>query len=175
VSPVSTLWHCAGPLLYGFHVAPLERGRWNPRKRYGLQPCARAGWRRDIGPVERVSSVTSGPVWPSPPLCHHPGHCSTIPDAVGARDDKTPPHPLLYVLLPPMSCTLESAYGWQPNEEFPHSHPQSRSWTGTGLATTPGGSKIRQDDHQLHSAVHHTAIRSFRTVRHDCKLPPLGL
>jgi hypothetical protein len=66
-------------LPYGLHVAPLERGRWNPRKRYGRQPCTRAGRRRDDRPVERVYSVTYGPVQPSPQLCHHPGHCSTIP------------------------------------------------------------------------------------------------
>jgi hypothetical protein len=43
----------------------------------------------------------------------------------------------------------------------PHSHPRSRSWAGTGLATTPAGSGIRQDDQQLHHIVHHTAICSL--------------
>jgi hypothetical protein len=98
------------PLPYGLHAAPLERGRRNPRKRYGRLPRACAGQRRDIRPAKRVSSVTSGPVRPSLPLCYHPWHCSAIPDVVGARDDKTSPHPLLCVLRPLISCTLESAY-----------------------------------------------------------------
>jgi hypothetical protein len=49
----------------------------------------RTGRRRDVGPVRHVFSVTIGPVRPSPPLRHHPEHCSTIPDAVGTQDDKT--------------------------------------------------------------------------------------
>jgi hypothetical protein len=105
------------PLLYGLHVAPLERGRRNPQKRYGRQPYTRVGRCRDIRPVEHVSSVTSGPVRPSPPLCYHPGHCSTIPGTVGARDKKTLPHPLLCILRPSVSCTLESAYGRRPIRE----------------------------------------------------------
>jgi hypothetical protein len=64
---------------------------------------ARVGQRRDIRPVERVSSVTSDPVRISPPLCHHPGHCSTIPGAVGGRDDETSPRPLMCILRPSVS------------------------------------------------------------------------
>jgi hypothetical protein len=115
------------PLRYGLHVAPLERRRRNPQKRYGRLPRAHAGQRRDIKPMERISPVTSGPVRPSPPLCYHPGHCSTIPGAVGAPDDKTSPHPLLYILRPSVSCTLESAYRRRPNGKLPHSHPRRRS------------------------------------------------
>jgi hypothetical protein len=87
-----TLCH---PLLYGLHVAPLERGRRNPRKSYGRLPCARSGQCCDIRPVERVSSVTFGTVRPSPPLCCHPGHCNAVPGAVGAQDDEKSPCPLL--------------------------------------------------------------------------------
>jgi hypothetical protein len=47
---------------------------------------------------------------PSPLLCHHPGHYSTIPGAVGARDDKTSPRPLLCDLQPSVSLTLELTY-----------------------------------------------------------------
>jgi hypothetical protein len=150
-----TLCH---PLLYGLHVAPLERGRRNPRKRYGRQPRTHAGRHRDVRLVERVFSVTSGPVRPSPPLCHHPGHCSTIPGAVGARDDKTSPRPLLCILRPSVRCTLESTYGRRPNRKLPHSHPRSRSWADTKLATTPDRSKIRQDDHRLNGTVRYAAI-----------------
>jgi hypothetical protein len=48
---------------------------------------------------------------PSPPLHHHPEHCSTIPGAVGAQNDKTSPYPLLRVLQPSLSPTLELTYG----------------------------------------------------------------
>jgi hypothetical protein len=148
------------PLPYGLHVAPLERGRRNPRKGYGRQPLTRAGRHRDAGPVERVSSVTSGPVRPSPPLCHHPGHCSTIPDVVEARDDETPPHPLLCILRPSVSRALESAYGRRPNGKLPRYYPRSRSWKSTGLTTTPAESKTRQDNRQCCDIVRHAAICS---------------
>jgi hypothetical protein len=92
----------------------------NPDRR---RPCPRAERHRDIEPAERVSSVTSGPVQPSPPLCHHPGPYSTIPDAVGTQDDKTSPHPLLCILRPSVSRTPESAYGRRPNRKLPHDHP----------------------------------------------------
>jgi hypothetical protein len=82
-------------LSYDLHVAPLEGGRRNPRKRYGCLPRARAGRCRDIKPAGHVFSVTSAPVRPSPPLCRHPGHCSAIPGTVGLRDGETSPHPLL--------------------------------------------------------------------------------
>jgi hypothetical protein len=60
-----------------------------------------------------------------------------------------------------MSRTLEPAYGRQPNGKLPHGHPRSRSWAGTGLATTHDTGEIRQDDHQLHGVVHHTVICSL--------------
>jgi hypothetical protein len=83
--------------------------------------------RHDVGPVRRVSSVTIGPVRPSPLSQHHPGHCSAISDVVGARGDTTPPRPLLWPLGPPVSCTLESAYGRQSNGKLLRCHPRSRS------------------------------------------------
>jgi hypothetical protein len=148
------------PLSYGLHVAPLERGRWNPRKRYGRQPRTGAGRRRDVGPVEHVSSFTSGPVQPSPPLCHHPGHCSTIPGVVEARDDETPPRSLLFIPQRFTSRALESSYERRRNGNLPHSYPRSRSWTSTGLTMTPVGSKILQDNHQSCDTVRHAAICS---------------
>jgi hypothetical protein len=89
---------------------------------------------------------------------------------VRVRDDKTPIRLLLCTLRPPVSRTLESAYGRRPNGKSPHSHPRSRSWAGTGLATTLGVNKIRQD------AINSTTLYTvpphvIRTVRHDCKLP----
>jgi hypothetical protein len=83
------------PLPYRLHIVPLKRGRWNPRKAYSHLLRTRLGRRRDVRLARRVSSVTSGPVRPSPPLCHHLGHCSIIPGTVEARDDGTPPHPPL--------------------------------------------------------------------------------
>jgi hypothetical protein len=85
-------------------------------------------------------------VRPSPLLCCHPGHCSTIPGAVGAWDNKTPPRPLLYDRWPFVSRTLESAYGQRSNEKLPHGHPQTRSGADTGLTTTHGRGEIRPDD-----------------------------
>jgi hypothetical protein len=85
-----TLCH---PLPYGLRTAPLETRRRNPREGYGRLPRARTGRRRDVRPVERVSSVTVNLVRPSPPLCHHPEHCSAIPGAVGTQGNRTSPHP----------------------------------------------------------------------------------
>jgi hypothetical protein len=139
----------------------LERGRRSPRKGYGHLSRAHAGQHRDVKPVERVSSVTVGSVQPFPSLCHHPVRCSTIPDAVGTRDDKTSPRPLLCILRSSVSCTLESAYERRPNGKLPRSHPRSRAWAATGLAMTPDGNKIRQDGYLLHGTVHHSATRSL--------------
>jgi hypothetical protein len=149
------------PLPYGLHAEPLKRGRWNPRKGYGSPPRARTGRRRDVGPVERVSSVTVGPVRPSPPLYHHFEHFNDIPGVVGAQDDKTLPHPLLCNLQPSVSPTLELTHGHRPNRRLPHHYHPNHSWTGTGLATTPARSEIRQDDQQLHVTARHTAICSL--------------
>jgi hypothetical protein len=107
--------------------------------------------------VERVPFANSGPVRPSPPLYCHPEHCSTILDAMGAWDDKILPRPLLCVRWPSVGRTLELAYGRRPDEKLPHGHPRSRSWAGTGLATTYG----RGEDRQLRGVVQHTAICSL--------------
>jgi hypothetical protein len=85
----------------------------------------------------RVFSVTIGPVWPSPPLRHHPEHYSTIPGAVGAQDDKASPRPPLCDLQPSVSPTLELTHARRPKEKLPCRYPRSRSWTGTGFAATP--------------------------------------
>jgi hypothetical protein len=114
----------------------LERGRRNHRKGDGRLFHACPGPRRDVRPVGRVSSVTVGPARPSLPSRLHPGHCSAIPDAVGLRGNKTPPRRLLCALRPPVSCTLESAYGRRLNGGFQHHHPRSHSWADTGHAMT---------------------------------------
>jgi hypothetical protein len=167
-----TLCH---PLPYGLHTAPLETGRRNPREGYERLPRARTGRCRDVGPVEHVSSVTVNPVQPSPPLWHHPEHCSAIPGAVGTQGDNTSPRPSLCNLQPSVSLTLELTHRQRPNKMLSQHHPLNHSWTSTRLSMTPTRSKIRQDDHPLRGTVHHTAICSFRAVRYDFKPPPLGL
>jgi hypothetical protein len=157
------------------HAAPLERGRPNPRKGYGRLSRARTGQRRDVGLVERVSSITSGPVQPSP-------RCATIPSTAAPSPVLWEPgttrhhHPRHWASsgLPSATPSNQQTDGNQ-SGRHPHSHPRSRSWVGTGLATTPAGSDIHQDDHQLHDVVCHTAMCSFRTVWHNCKPPPLDL
>jgi hypothetical protein len=114
----------------------LERGRQNPQKGDGRLFHARPGRRRDVGPVRRVSFVTIGPVQPSPPPQCHLEHCSAIPDIVGIRGDKTPPRRLLCALRPPVSCTLESAYGQRLNGRVQHHHPRSHPCTDIGQAMT---------------------------------------
>jgi hypothetical protein len=98
-----------------------------PSKEVRTSTLHRAGRRCDVGLVGRISSITSGPVQPSLPLYHHPRHCSTILGDVGARDDKTSPHPLLCILRPSVSRTLESAYRRRPNGKLPHDHRQAAS------------------------------------------------
>jgi hypothetical protein len=70
------------PLTYLLHIAPLERGWRYPRKAYDHQLGAGPGQHRDTRMMEHVSSVTIGPVRPSPPLCCHPGYCRAIPNTV---------------------------------------------------------------------------------------------
>jgi hypothetical protein len=115
----------------------LERGRQNPRKGYGRMSRACTGQCCDVEPMRRVSSVATGPVRPSPPLRHHPEHYSTIPDAMGAQDDKTSPRPPLCNLQPSVSPTLELTHARRPKEKFPRCNPRSRSWTDTRLAVAP--------------------------------------
>jgi hypothetical protein len=66
--------------------------------------------------MERISSVTSGPVQPSPSLCHRPRHYRAIPNTMGTRDDGTPPHRPLYSSRSPVNQTLELAYGRRPSK-----------------------------------------------------------
>jgi hypothetical protein len=153
----------------------LERGRRNPRKKDRRLSHARPGRRHDVGPARRVSSITIIPVRPSLLPHRHPGHCSAIPDVVGIQDDKTPPCLLLCASQPPVSRTLESAYGQRPNGKSPHGHPRSRSWADTGRALTL--SQEQDSPGQPSTAMVLCTIPPYvaETVRHACKLPPLGL
>jgi hypothetical protein len=143
----TTPWHCATHS----HTADAP----HPRKRTA-EPSK--GRRTTTPRPCKHNAVTSGRRNRSPPspsaLCDHPrrprrhpatatplqlrsGHCSAVPDAVKAHEDKTSPRPLLCLVRPPVSGTLESARGQQPDEDPPRHHPRSCSCTGTGLATTP--------------------------------------
>jgi hypothetical protein len=125
--------------------------------------------------VERVSSANSGPVRRSLPLCCHHGHCSTIPSTVRAQDDKTSPHPLLCDLQPSVSPTLKADVQTTTKREAPTPLPSKPLLVKHRTHHDAPRSKIRQNNHQLHVAVHHTDMCSSSTMRHDCKPPPLGL
>jgi hypothetical protein len=107
----------------------LERGWWNPRKRYEHLYRALTRRRRDVKPVRRVSFVVIGPVPPSRALQHHPRRC-------GSQEDKTSPRPPLCDRQPSVSPTLELTHTQRPEERLPHCHPRSHSWTDTGHAVT---------------------------------------
>jgi hypothetical protein len=161
------------PLPYLLHVASLERGQWHPLKEYGHLPRTRMGRRRDVKPAERISSITSGPVWPSPPLCCHPENYRAIPNTVATQIDRTSPRPPLYSLRPSVSQALELAYGQRSNENF----------DATTLEAAPGRHRTRHDacqrqdsPGQLSIPRHRTPCwhtQHIRTMWHDCKLPPL--
>jgi hypothetical protein len=144
----------------------LERGRRNPRKGDGRLLRARPGRRRDVALVRRVSSVAIGPVRPFLPSRCHPGHCSTIPDAVGLQGDKTPPRRLLCALRPRVSV---------------------RTTTQREISTPPPSKPLLDGHRACHdapsearfarTAVHSVALSAMpshvaRTVRYACKLPP---
>jgi hypothetical protein len=130
--------------------------------------CVLTRPRRDVGPVRWVSSIAIGHVRPSPPSQCHPGHCSAIPDAVGARGDKTPPRPLVCPVRLPISYTLESAHEGTPSSPLPskplldghrarHDAPPEARFARTAVYSTA-----------LYAIPSHIA----RTVWHACKLPP---
>jgi hypothetical protein len=92
----------------------LERGQWNPRREDERLLHARTELCRDVGPAGPVTSVSIGPVRPSPPsptpsqaLHHHLLHCG----GTGRQDAATPA-----VVRPAASC--------QP-------HPRANVWTMT--------------------------------------------
>jgi hypothetical protein len=142
---------------------PVRPAHRNPQKKYGRLP--RAQW-----------SASS----PSPSaLCGHPHHCAAIPSTAMPSPSLWEPRttrrchprhctPPAFRQLPSRRRTDDDSSGRRP-----HSHTRSRSWAGTGFATTPAGGEICQDDQQLRVTAHHTAICSLRIVRRDCKPPPL--
>jgi hypothetical protein len=163
------------PLPYDLHVAPLERGQRNPRKRYGCLPRACAGQRHDIRPVERVSSVTSGSVRPSPPLCHHPGPCSTILGVVEARDDKTShAHCCASYDIPSAEPSSQRTDGDRTGSSNAATLEAAPGWVQDLPRRPPGARFVRTTVNSATLCAMPPCV-SLRTVRHDCTPPPLGL
>jgi hypothetical protein len=119
--------------------------RATPSKKDGR---ALEGKTNDYSTPAQDYAVTSGQWGRSPPspstLCdhpcrpqHHPGHCITILDTVGACGDRMPPRRLLCLVRPHVNGTLESSHEQPLNRRPLRRHPQSRSWTRTGRAMTP--------------------------------------
>jgi hypothetical protein len=143
--PATTPWHCAT------HSRTTDAP--HPRKRTAVPSKGR----QTTTPRPRKdNAVTTGRRDRSPPspsaLCdhprrpqHHPGHCITIPDAVGACGDRTPPRRLLCLVRPHVDGTLESS-----------------QWVATEQATpTPPPSKPILDAHRTH----HDALPEARFAR----------
>jgi hypothetical protein len=114
----------------------LEGGQRKPRRGDKYFFHVYTGLHRDVRPVGTVFPVAIGPVRPSPPLQHHSGHCSAIPDAVKAHRDRTSLHPLLCLVRPPINSTLELAHGRRPDKQPLRYHPRSHSCMGTRLVMT---------------------------------------
>jgi hypothetical protein len=120
----------------------------------------------------RDDTVTSDQCGASPPspsaLCGHPNRCAAISSTATPSPSLWEPwttrhcHPLHCAPFGlPLATPSSRHMDGDSSGRSPQSHPHSRFWASTGLATTHVGSKIRQDDQQLHNTVHHTAIRSL--------------
>jgi hypothetical protein len=115
----------------------LEKERQSPRREDTRPLNDSTGRRRDVRPGGAVISITIGIVRSSPPSRRRPGHCTTIPDAVEACSDRTPPRQPLCLVRSRVNGTLESSHGRPPNRGPLHHHPQSRYWKRTRHAMTP--------------------------------------
>jgi hypothetical protein len=145
----------------------LEGGRRSPRRGDGCMFRARPRPRRDVGPV---SSVAIGPMRPSPPSRRHPGHCSTIPDAVGARATRRRHACCCTPYGPPSAAPRVSARAT--TERKTPTPPPSKPLLGRHRARHDAPPEARF----ARTAVYSTVLCSIpshvaRTVRHACKLP----
>jgi hypothetical protein len=132
----------------------LERERRSPRRGDGRLLHARTGLRRDVRPAGPVTFVVIGPVRPSPPSQHHPGHCITISYTVGGRGDRRRHAGCC------APCGLPSA---APSKPFLDRYR-------TRCDVSPEARIAR-------TVVYSTALYAIpphvdKIVRHDCKLPP---
>jgi hypothetical protein len=160
------------PLSYGRRVAPSKEdgGTLEGGDVRLFHACP--GLCRDVRPAGCVTSVTIGPLRPSPPSQHHPEHCSAIPNAVGGtgrKDTATPDvvRPTASRQLPPRVSV--------------------RMTTKWGISTPPPLKPLRDGHRARHdappearfarTAVHSVALSAMpshvvRIVRNACKLPP---
>jgi hypothetical protein len=157
-------WSATTPVAL-YHPLPYGR-RTTPSKKDGgtLEGAqlllARTGWRHDVSPVGAVTSVAIRPVRPSPPPQCHPGHCITIPDAVKACGDGTPPHQPPCLVRPHVNDTLESSRGRLSNEQPLHHPLEATPGRAQDTPWRPARSGICQDDRLLHGTVRHASARS---------------
>jgi hypothetical protein len=162
------------PLPYTSTLPPRKRTA-APSK--GVRPPTppHLGRRRDTRPMERIFSITSGPMQPSPPLCRHPGHCKAIPRTVGTQVDRTSPRPPLRSRRSSVSQALKLAYRRRSN----------KSSSATTLEAAPGRAqdpprrllearftRTVVNSMTLYAMLPHTVLRA---MRHDCKPSPLAL
>jgi hypothetical protein len=135
----------------------LEGGRRSPRRGDGCMFRARPRPRRDVGPV---SSVAIGPMRPSPPSRRHPGHCSTIPDAVGARATRRRHACCCTPYGPPSAAPSSQRTGDDRTEDSYAATLEAAPGQTQGTPRRPARGKIRQDGRLLHGTVRHTITRS---------------
>jgi hypothetical protein len=137
----------------------LERGRRSPRREDGRLLHARTGLRRDVGPAGPVTSVTIGPVRPSPPCQHHLVHCITISYTVGVGATRR--HHAgccapcgLPSAAPSSQCTDDDQTGdpYTATLEAAPGQIQGTPWR-------PARCKIRQDGCLLCGTVRHASTR----------------
>jgi hypothetical protein len=150
----------------------LERGRRSPRRGDRRLLHARTRLRCDIRPARPVTSVAIGPVRPSLPSQHHPGHCITISNTVGGRGDKMLPRQLLCAQRPPVSRTPEANVRTTTKREAPTPPPSKPFLDGyTARHDVPPEARFPRTavySMTLYAIPPHVA----KTVRLDCKLPP---
>jgi hypothetical protein len=151
----------------------LERGWRSPRREDRQLLHAHTRLRHDVGPAGPVTSVAIGPVRPSPPSQHHPGHCITISYTVGGgmgRQDAATPD------------AVRPAASRQP-----HPWANVRTTTKREASTLPASKPFLDGYSARHdappkagiarTAVYSTALYAIppnvdKIVRHACKLPP---
>jgi hypothetical protein len=139
--------------------------------------------KEDGGTLKRRTTAYSAPAWdgavtsgqqgafpPSlPALCGHPGHFSVIPGTVEARDDRH-------------HHTRHCASSDPPSAQ-PSSRRTDGNQTRSSRATTVEAAPESQDSPRRppearfsRTTINSTTLcASARDMRHDCKLPPLGL
>jgi hypothetical protein len=151
--------------------------------------------KRDNDALEERTATNPTPIWddavtpgerstspPSPPtLCSHPQRYAAI---LGTAK----PSPTLWDLCWRDAASLAVVQSKPPRELDPQigvrtttkhgrrqGHPRNRLLTGTRVATTRAGTRIRQDNLQITSTAYRYRDTVHKATRHNCKPPLLGL